>query len=773
MSFVHPLLLGGLLLVGIPVLIHLIMQQKPKRLLFPAFRFLVQKHRTNQRRLRLRHLLLLALRMLLVALICLALARPKLFSDRLQIGSNRPVAAVLLFDTSMSMGYEVSKQSRLEDAKKRALELLGDLPEASRVAILDSAEPGGKWQPSLPEARKQVAALKLRPVNAPVTRQMRQAYRLFQELDQGGDDSSEPLPRFLYVFSDRTVACWDASEAKGLHQPEGLNAVFVDVGVDAPIDLGIVGVELPRQTAHPGDHVEIRVPVRAVGADAENDLTCLRVGDKTAIPRAIKLAAGKSDIKTFAYIAARTGETDETRGRLPVGYHQVEIRLGNGDALPVNNIVYATFKIQEGRRVLLIADDPGKREEDGDAGQWVRTLRASHTFPYEVVTPKKAAELSTNKLNEFEAVCLIDVADPTLLWDKLTPFAEGGKGLAVVLGGESWPPNVSAYNLPAAQRLLGAKLLKDVVNRGNDPGDPWKELQQDAPKTTLHPLILPFRDAADKGQNFTEETFPRASFYRRIQPVAETARAIANYVDKDNKESRPALVENHVGKGHVLLFTSAMDARLVRNLAANNYFSTGAWFGMALILVSTGYLAGDADMPSYNFLCGQTATVPLPASQKQLFTVVGPGLTGVSVPRGKGENTLRIPQAVLPGNYLVYDPDTNKPVAAFSLNVGAEESQLERVPVEEIESLLGAGSVLTLDRRDNLGVALQGHWLQPVELFPWLMIFVLLFLAVENLLANKFYRRVTEEPTPPLAASPSDSATPQAALAAEAVEVGA
>src|SRR5205807_10520282 len=105
MSFVHPLLLGGLLLIGIPVLIHLIMQQKPKRLPFPAFRFLLQKHRTNQRRLRLRHWLLLALRMLLVALVCLALARPKLFSDRLQIGSNRPVAAVLLFDTSMSMGY--------------------------------------------------------------------------------------------------------------------------------------------------------------------------------------------------------------------------------------------------------------------------------------------------------------------------------------------------------------------------------------------------------------------------------------------------------------------------------------------------------------------------------------------------------------------------------------------------------------------------------------------------------------------------------------------
>ena len=62
MTFIHPLLLGGLVLVGIPIVLHLIMRQQPKHLIFPAFRFLQLRHRTNQRKLRLRHLLLLALR---------------------------------------------------------------------------------------------------------------------------------------------------------------------------------------------------------------------------------------------------------------------------------------------------------------------------------------------------------------------------------------------------------------------------------------------------------------------------------------------------------------------------------------------------------------------------------------------------------------------------------------------------------------------------------------------------------------------------------------
>src|SRR5215831_16239337 len=105
MTFIYPILLGGLVLMGIPILLHLIMRQKPKHLLFPAFRFLLQRHRTNQRKIRFRHLLLLGL--LLIMAICLALSRPKIFSERLNLGGDRPVAAVLLFDTSYSMQYEL------------------------------------------------------------------------------------------------------------------------------------------------------------------------------------------------------------------------------------------------------------------------------------------------------------------------------------------------------------------------------------------------------------------------------------------------------------------------------------------------------------------------------------------------------------------------------------------------------------------------------------------------------------------------------------------
>src|SRR5262249_50666685 len=136
MTIVFPILMGGLVLAGVPILLHLIMRQKPRVLLFPAFRFLMQRHRKNQRKLRLRHLLLLALRMLLIAAICLALARPQLFGLR-----SGPLAAVFIIDTSPSMDYKASDGvTRLTEAKRRALEILKKLPKGSRLAILDTAE---------------------------------------------------------------------------------------------------------------------------------------------------------------------------------------------------------------------------------------------------------------------------------------------------------------------------------------------------------------------------------------------------------------------------------------------------------------------------------------------------------------------------------------------------------------------------------------------------------------------------------------------------------
>lgn len=78
MSLLHPALLSGLGLAIIPILLHLLLRAKPKRLIFPALRLIQQSNRQNVRRMQLRHLWLLLLRIVVILLIVFALTRPSL-----------------------------------------------------------------------------------------------------------------------------------------------------------------------------------------------------------------------------------------------------------------------------------------------------------------------------------------------------------------------------------------------------------------------------------------------------------------------------------------------------------------------------------------------------------------------------------------------------------------------------------------------------------------------------------------------------------------------
>lgn len=82
MTLINSSLLIGLLLAAVPVVLHLVMRAKPKRIEFPALRLLKARRPSNARRMQLRHLLLLILRALLIVVLVLAIARPSLPAAR-------------------------------------------------------------------------------------------------------------------------------------------------------------------------------------------------------------------------------------------------------------------------------------------------------------------------------------------------------------------------------------------------------------------------------------------------------------------------------------------------------------------------------------------------------------------------------------------------------------------------------------------------------------------------------------------------------------------
>ncbi|MHC5541842.1 BatA domain-containing protein, partial [Singulisphaera rosea] len=143
-SLIHAGLAGGAALAALPVILHLFMKQTPKRVVFPALRLIKERQKRSKKKLRVKNWLLLIARAALVMLMALALARPRLYSQTSLGDQEVPTAVGLVFDTSLSMGYEERDKSRLTEAKERANEILRKMPDTSEVFVVDSSEPGSQ-----------------------------------------------------------------------------------------------------------------------------------------------------------------------------------------------------------------------------------------------------------------------------------------------------------------------------------------------------------------------------------------------------------------------------------------------------------------------------------------------------------------------------------------------------------------------------------------------------------------------------------------------------
>jgi Aerotolerance regulator N-terminal len=735
MTFIHLYMLGGALLVGVPVLLHLIMRQKPKQLAFPAFRFLRQKLLVNRRKLRLQNLLLLLLRMLLILLLCLALARPRVQSGKIPFTADQEVTAVFVFDTRPSMEYGVGTQTRLEEAKARARELLSETAAGSSIAILDSSEEplpadeeNREWL-GVAAARTRVDNLRIRPGNWPLNRQLKHACDLLEKRGQNADTQ----PRFLYVFSDRTSASWDGKAVADVKVPAGVTVLYVDVGTDTPRDVSIDNLVLDPPVVAPGQPLRILATVRATGeVSGETEVQCQFEGENQPDRQVVKLKKDDPQVVVFEKVAPQlaNGHAQTTQ--------QLTVRLGTNDALPSNNARYATFAIRNKRKVLTLVSN--KAEQGELTRAWRIALdNAPGMFEADVRRLEDAEKLTTNELKAYKIVCLFETGNPSELWPRLGEYVNNGGSLLIIPGGRELQKEREDFNTGGA-KVLPATLKELIEVPDNDPGKPW------AGYPTSHPITA----ALDKWSKTVDPDFkrpdllPKANGYWAVEPMDEKTTKLAIYADADdkNKEPRPALLERAVGAGKVMQFTVPLDGGLMEgNRRWHNYW-TDSSFGFVLVDLVCRYLAGEGTAQELNFLCRERFTLPLPAGAPP-FRLFGPGLSESesTLAPTADQASLEIPPTLEAGNFFIRGGKDERNAAAFSMNIREEEFRLERVPVEEIEAVLGQDVVLPIERTSNLAEILATRWSQVHELLPYLMILLLLLMPIESVLANLFSRR--------------------------------
>lgn len=705
MGFVTPALLGGAALVALPIVLHLIMRRESQLLKFPALRFVQQRRMVNQHRLRLRQLLLLALRCAIIALLAFALARPTLRGSSAAGNADAQVATALVFDNSLRMQYEQDNQTRLQKSKELAAWLLNQLPADSPVTIVDRAGRQRGQDLNRDAAEMRVERLELNAAVRPMEDALRDATRWLQsKKDNRGE---------AYVFTDLAAEAWPqatiAAFAKSLDEMPGANVYLIDVGALEPKDRGLAALKLSSEQVASSGLLQLNTELLTTGpADKETEATVeLYLGNDSTQPE-------KRGQQTIASHEQPTPIEFSLSG-LALGAHQGFVRIVGRDALPCDDVRYFTIDVRPPSKLLLVG-------ENADDTLFLREALA----PTAAVglAPSKFLcqvgqynDLSKKRLSEYAGVCLVNpppLAEAT--WQSLVDFADAGGGVGIFLGRNA---RREEMNGGEAQRLLPAKLR-------------WQS--HDAtyvrPVAVEHPALRELVGLAD-GAPWSE--FPVFKYWE-LEAGAEPADVVATFAN-----GKPALVERRIGAGRVLMMTTSVSDPAHDDPWNLLPTAPDPWPFIALANGVAQYLVG-AGQSQLNYQAGQTVVLPLTTEEQvSSYVLQLPDGSAVRQSLAPGQHDLSIAATDAIGNYRVRAGGQQERLdRGFSVNLPTEVSRLNRVAGADLTNGLGSARTRIARTRDEIelrvGLGRVGH-----ELFPALILAVALVMAAEQLLANRFY----------------------------------
>jgi hypothetical protein len=135
MEFTNPLMLFGLFALALPIIIHLFNFRRHRLVYFSNVELLKNLHHQTQRTSRLKHLIVLTLRLLLISALVLAFSRPYV-PDKNQLNPLADKLVVFYVDNSMSMQARSADASLIDEARQLALSLAGSFQRNDLFVLL-------------------------------------------------------------------------------------------------------------------------------------------------------------------------------------------------------------------------------------------------------------------------------------------------------------------------------------------------------------------------------------------------------------------------------------------------------------------------------------------------------------------------------------------------------------------------------------------------------------------------------------------------------------
>jgi Aerotolerance regulator N-terminal/von Willebrand factor type A domain len=679
MSFLNPYLLFGSLALAVPVLIHLVRREKSEIIPFSSLMFLLKVPKRSIRQQKIKNLLLMALRLLILALLVGAFARPYMTQPAKPVANaNSNRGTVLLLDTSYSMRYGNNFDRLKTEARKR----IDAMRAGDRMAIVAFNQNASLL--SRPTSDKNA----LRPLVdtlEPSFAETRfyEAFALADRVlaDLGGDQKQ------LVLISDFQRNGWNRSSRESVIGTD-VKTETVNLAVKDWTNVGIDSVLLD-QTSFSRTYTG-RLVARIHNYSKDRPVE---------VPVSVTLNEKEVGRKTVTVSPNATAIAEFTGFDLPLGFLKGRVRIQADDPLKVDNEFLFVIERREKLKVLVV--DSGKPKQS-------LYLRQAYTstaeLPFEVTTTTASA-VSPEEVAKYEVVIINDVPRlPDKVRDKMDELRKTGQGQLIILAENaeiSWWNSYAKLPVKAIQRIFVPK----------DRGKPAVALTTyDQNHTIFKPFKTSTRVALNSVQFFAYmniETKPGAS-------------VLAKYED-----GSPVIVESSADDHGLIVFNSTIDSRwndlplkpsflplfheIVRYLS--RYNESRGW-----------YVLGEG-IPVTAGLESVAAAVIDPKNERQPLGTLTTGQTKFFTPTMPGFHEIRV------------GPDTRM----VAVNPPSAESNLDSMPPEDLMASVQrtqgetqrAGLFGTEDK-DDYARRQMGWW--------YLLLIALLACMAEIYIANRSYK---------------------------------
>ncbi len=505
MTFLNSALLAGLLLAGLPILIHLLGRRRLKRQPFPTLEFLRRLQVKRMRKLRIRQWLLLALRTLALLFLALAFLRPALTKSG-SAGTRRDT--VVLLDLSASMNAKRPGGSAISLARKTLEGIHQAAGQNSRLALVIADGTGSRdlgWMTGRETEPRWISQLETDGRSADLSDSWIRAGKMLTE-------TASPNKELIWI-SDFCDECPDTL----VPLPDGVSVLQVPVAQRPAVNLFIQEVHPAYAEGSKGKSIDLDVTIGSSGGDAAHDVLVSISLDRRKLAEATVTVPVEGTVtKRFTLLPNKTGAIAG------------EIDIDVDDALSLDNRLAFVLQVPGTQQVLVLGSDQQAQrffklalDPQGQASRFAVTT--------------KPGGLQGLDLGRYDAVVFAGVpAFSNAETQVLLQYLENGGGAWLLLGNQV---DLASYN----RDILQALGYGPLVSTNENVSGMWESID------TKHPALQGL--IAGKG--------------RYDQP---SVKRYARQVPSDDDQvlvrlttGAPFIVEREVGTGRIWLTPSAAD----------------------------------------------------------------------------------------------------------------------------------------------------------------------------------------------------------------------